>query len=876
MIKLAKESASRPMGLSHDIVPHLNPFLHKLAATYKRIFVVWFGTTPRVAVMDPKLIKAILTDKSGDIKKTEMNQIVKLFGSGIASYEGEKWVKHRKIIHPAFHIDKLKEMLPAFSRCSDELIEKWNKSVRSAGSCELNVYPEFQKLNGEYITRTAFDSNFEEGSLIFSLQKEQAKLVLRSQLIMNFPLLRFLPTKVNKRMKQIYGEVRVLLGGIIDKRVKSMQMGDNEKEDLLGLLLKSNMKELQDNYQNSNAGMTTEDIIEECNTFYTAGSDTIVNLLTWSMVALSMHQNWQERAREEVLKILGKNKPTFDDLNHLKLVNMILLEVLRLYPPTSIVRRTTRKTKLGDFYLPAGVELFIPLHTVHRNPEQWGEDALEFNPQSSSVCFDHINYMECKGVAYDMVETKDDREAAEETRHPWASIQVGACRPPGYQLRASQPIANFSAYSIHHLPTEDFPSPSLYPLPLNVPQEPTTPQPMSPKVSPPLQVYTQRRNQPPAQDCQASSISSDSPTAVDTSLPDALAQPQWKAAMLEELQALELFATGLASYDGDKWAKHRKIINPAFHFEKLKQMLPAFSTCTEELIVKWEKLVSSDGGCELDVSLEFLNLTGDVISRAAFGSNFEEGRLIFLLQKEQGKLFLRTQLNMSLPYLRFMPTKVNKRMRQIYGEVGALLRGITEKREESIQMGSDEKDDLLNLFNQNSNAGMTTEDVIEECKLFYFADQETTANLLTWSMTAMSMHQNWQERAREEVLQIVGKNKPTFDDLNHLKILNMILLEVLRLYPPTSLLRRTTKKTKLGDFYLPLGVQLFIPLHIVHRDPEQWGKDALEFNPERFAEGIAKASKDQVSYFPDLDINQIQEEFIHYLIYTCIYKLIIY
>ncbi|KAL5854322.1 hypothetical protein ACOSQ4_004124 [Xanthoceras sorbifolium] len=311
----------------------------------------------------------------------------------------------------------------------------------------------------------------------------------------------------------------------------------------------------------------------------------------------------------------------------------------------------------------------------------------------------------------------------------------------------------------------------------------------------------------------------------------------------------KLFATGLASYDGDKWAKHRKIINPAFHFEKLKQMLPAFSTCTEELIVKWEKLVSSDGGCELDVSLEFLNLTGDVISReAAFGSNFEEGRLIFLLQKEQGKLFLRTQLlNMSLPFLRciqflslslslslsvhsrnicrqflmFMPTKINKRMRQIYGEVGALLRGITEKREESIQMGSDEKDDLLNLFNQNSNAGMTAEDVIEECKLFYFADQETTANLLTWSMIAMSMHQNWQERAREEVLQIDGKNNPTFDDLNHLKILNMILLEVLRLYPPSSLLRP--------------GVPLFIPLHIVHRDPEQWGEDALEFNPERFA-----------------------------------------
>ncbi|KAK0589514.1 hypothetical protein LWI29_015312 [Acer saccharum] len=210
--------------------------------------------------------------------------------------------------------------------------------------------------------------------------------------------------------------------------------------------------------------------------------------------------------------------------------------------------------------------------------------------------------------------------------------------------------------------------------------------------------------------------------------------------------------------------------------------------CTQELIEKLDKLVNQqEGCCELDVSVEILSLTRDVISRAAFGSNFGEGR--------------------------FMPTKVNKRMRQIYGEVRGLLQGITEKREKSIQMENDEKDDLLSLLSksnmkelqkkQDSNAGMTIEDVIEECKLFYFAGQETTANLLTWSMITLSMHQNWQERAREEVLKFFGKNKPTSDDLNHLKIVNMILLEVLRLYPPTSLIKRTTKKTKLGDFYLP-------------------------------------------------------------------------
>ncbi|PHU11096.1 Cytochrome [Capsicum chinense] len=175
---MVEEAKKKPINFTNDYVSRVLPHSTKLMMQYGNNCYMWLGPKPAMLITEPEYVREILS-KSYIYQKIEGNAITKLLAQGLASYETDKWAKHRRIINPAFHLDKLKHMLPAFYMSCCDMLSKWENIVSSEGS-EIDVLPFLQTLTSDAISRTAFGSNYEEGRQIFELQKELADLILHA------------------------------------------------------------------------------------------------------------------------------------------------------------------------------------------------------------------------------------------------------------------------------------------------------------------------------------------------------------------------------------------------------------------------------------------------------------------------------------------------------------------------------------------------------------------------------------------------------------------------------------------------------------------------------------------------------------------------
>ncbi|KAH6774172.1 hypothetical protein C2S51_012576 [Perilla frutescens var. frutescens] len=374
---LMAQAWSKPMPLSHIIVPRVNPMWHRMVQNYGKISLSWHERRPRLLVADAGLMRDILNDKNGHFRKPPTNPLVDLLTLGVSTLEGLQWKKRRNLITPSFHHEKILGMVPTFLTSCSDMIRGWKeKLVDLEGKFEVDVAIEMQRLTSDIIARAAFGTSFDEVKMIFELQKEQVVLTLEAFYAFYFPGLRFVPTKKNRRRYEIDNKIKAILKDMIIRKQRKLESGKSE-DDLLSLLL-----QCQNQTDND---MTVDDVMEECKLFYFAGQETTANWLTWTMIVLSMHPTWQDRARTEVVDLFGKSTPDVKTLNQLKIVPMILQEVLRLYPPvTGLYRYTNETTQIGDAIIPAGVEIVLPTMAIHHDRDYWGADADEFRPERFS------------------------------------------------------------------------------------------------------------------------------------------------------------------------------------------------------------------------------------------------------------------------------------------------------------------------------------------------------------------------------------------------------------------------------------------------------------------------------------------------------------
>ncbi|KAF0906922.1 hypothetical protein E2562_013306 [Oryza meyeriana var. granulata] len=276
--------------------------------------------------------------------------------------------------------------------------------------------------------------------------------------------------------------------------------------------------------------------------------------------------------------------------------------------------------------------------------------------------------------------------------------------------------------------------------------------------------------------------------------------------------------------------------------DKLKMMTVTISDYAQSMMSEWESELGAKGGVvKIELSRRFEELTADVISHTAFESCYKEG-----------KQFLAYSTFLKVQILRFiyLPTKQNLKTWSLDNKVRNMLMDIIKSwlvNKDAAGYGND----FLGLMlepctpkHDESKPQLSIDEIIAECKTFFFAGHDTTSHLLSWTMFLLSTHPKWQEKLREEVVMECGGEVPTGDMLNKLKLFNMFLLETLRLYGPVAFIqRRAGANLDLGGITVPEGTILSIPIVTIHCDKEVWGEDADEFKPESFKNGVSKAAK---------------------------------
>lgn len=278
--------------------------------------------------------------------------------------------------------------------------------------------------------------------------------------------------------------------------------------------------------------------------------------------------------------------------------------------------------------------------------------------------------------------------------------------------------------------------------------------------------------------------------------------------------------SGVAGMNGENHTRHRRMLMPGFHKKRVDMLRDTIVARTEEHLAHWRV------GQRVDLAHEMVYLSLSLAIGGLLGLDPDEDeRDVRELLEQWGKHGLSAHVALlpfdvpGLPYHRFL--KLSERLE------AELYAVVARKRQNSLDNG-DALSILLDAQDEDGSA-LTDTELLGHLTTLFTAGHETTASALTWTLFLLSQHPTVMADLMDELDSRLHGEAPTLEQVRDLPMLDHVINESLRMFPPgTWMIRTTTAPCELGPYELPKGTHLVYSPAVTHRNPDIYPE------PDRF------------------------------------------
>jgi cytochrome P450 len=314
-----------------------------------------------------------------------------------------------------------------------------------------------------------------------------------------------------------------------------------------------------------------------------------------------------------------------------------------------------------------------------------------------------------------------------------------------------------------------------------------------------------------------------------------------KTAILNMLRPV--LGDGLLLSEGDTWLRQRRLIQPAFHRQRIAAYGDVMAGYAERAMREWKD------GQRRDVHADMMAVTQAIVAKTLFDTDVSDtawdvGQALHVLTED----FSRRRARLfELP--RWVSTPARRRNRTAIARLDRIVYDIIAARRASGEDRGDLLSILLAARDADDGSRMTDQQVRDETMTLFLAGHETTAVSLSWTWYLLAQHPGVEAQLADELRNVLGGGLPTVADLPRLRYTEMVVTESMRLYPPAFMLtRRVVEPFDVGGYRMEPETALIMSQWVVQRD-RRWFDAPQAFHPERWENDLAKRLP-RYAYFP--------------------------